>query len=310
MTVHGESRGAALALTPCSAKTAGWMMTPTSSGAIVWPILISRGRPTVADAIIGRNCQIGRNATFSGGVLGDKTEIAEYSRLYESRHLQSVRRSRGLPDRARRSRSFTQIGRAFVAFLKAKTDRRRAATCGCRHQPGRSVHRWRAAAGGRRRGLRDDRHRHAVLRRGGPTTSKAARRSPRHTIPSSTTAARWCGKGNVPLSGDNGISDIRDMIARKRIPPPAAIPGCLIAKTILEGYVRHVIELHRSVHHQAVQDRPGCRLRHGGAGGAGALQGAAVQNRRALLHDRRHLPHARSQPADRREPARHRRAAW
>ena len=35
----------------------------------------------VRDAIIGRSCRIGGNASVVGGVLGDKTEIAEYSRL-------------------------------------------------------------------------------------------------------------------------------------------------------------------------------------------------------------------------------------
>jgi hypothetical protein len=35
----------------------------------------------VTDAIIGRSGQIGRNAQVRGGVFGDTTSVAEYSRL-------------------------------------------------------------------------------------------------------------------------------------------------------------------------------------------------------------------------------------
>ena len=85
-----------------------------------------------------------------------------------------------------------EIGRAFVTYLGATTDRRVA-----RHAPlvaddcGR-VHRGGARAGVRRRRLRDDGDRHAVLRGRQPRGSKAARRSPRRTTPASTTASRWC----------------------------------------------------------------------------------------------------------------------
>ena len=41
----------------------------------------SAARPTSTDTIIGRSGQIGRNAQLRGGVLGDTTSIAEYSRL-------------------------------------------------------------------------------------------------------------------------------------------------------------------------------------------------------------------------------------
>src|SRR5258706_6273812 len=44
-----------------------------------------------------------------------------------------------------------------------------------------------------------------------------------------------------PLSGDAGISDIRDMIAADRLPPPAARPGNVSARNILPTYVDHVI---------------------------------------------------------------------
>jgi phosphomannomutase len=44
-----------------------------------------------------------------------------------------------------------------------------------------------------------------------------------------------------PLSGDAGISDIRDMIAADRLPPPAARPGNVSARNILPTYVDHVM---------------------------------------------------------------------
>ena len=44
-----------------------------------------------------------------------------------------------------------------------------------------------------------------------------------------------------PLSGDAGISDIRDMIAADRLPPPAARHGNVSAKDVLTPYVDHVM---------------------------------------------------------------------
>ena len=44
-----------------------------------------------------------------------------------------------------------------------------------------------------------------------------------------------------PLSGDEGISDIRDMIAAGRVPPPAARPGDISTKDIIGPYVDHVM---------------------------------------------------------------------
>src|SRR5882672_3040971 len=42
-----------------------------------------------------------------------------------------------------------------------------------------------------------------------------------------------------PLSGEAGISDIRDMIAGDRVPPPAARRGQITAKDALPAYVEH-----------------------------------------------------------------------
>ena len=51
------------------------------SGAIVWADTRIGREAHVTDTIIGRSGQIGRNAQLRGGVLGDTTSIAEYSRL-------------------------------------------------------------------------------------------------------------------------------------------------------------------------------------------------------------------------------------
>jgi len=44
-----------------------------------------------------------------------------------------------------------------------------------------------------------------------------------------------------PLSGDAGISDIRDMIAGRRLPAPAARRGQVTAKNALDEYIGHVM---------------------------------------------------------------------
>jgi phosphomannomutase len=47
--------------------------------------------------------------------------------------------------------------------------------------------------------------------------------------------------GALPLSGDAGIGDIRDMIAADRLPPPAAAPGSLRKRDVLPRYVDKVL---------------------------------------------------------------------
>jgi len=44
-----------------------------------------------------------------------------------------------------------------------------------------------------------------------------------------------------PLSGDAGISDIRDMIAQNRLPPPASRRGGVTTRDVLAPYVAHVM---------------------------------------------------------------------
>jgi phosphomannomutase len=45
----------------------------------------------------------------------------------------------------------------------------------------------------------------------------------------------------VPLSGDAGISEIRDMIAADRLPPAAAAPGRIRERNVVDPYVTHVL---------------------------------------------------------------------
>jgi phosphomannomutase len=44
-----------------------------------------------------------------------------------------------------------------------------------------------------------------------------------------------------PLSGEEGISEIRDMIALDRVPPPAATRGRVTTDNVLDAYVAHVM---------------------------------------------------------------------
>jgi phosphomannomutase len=44
-----------------------------------------------------------------------------------------------------------------------------------------------------------------------------------------------------PLSGEAGISDIRDMIAEDRLPPPAPRPGQVATRNLVDAYVEHVM---------------------------------------------------------------------
>jgi phosphomannomutase len=45
----------------------------------------------------------------------------------------------------------------------------------------------------------------------------------------------------LPLSGNAGISDIRDMIAADRLPPPAAQAGSVTNQDVLDDYIDHVM---------------------------------------------------------------------
>jgi phosphomannomutase len=59
--------------------------------------------------------------------------------------------------------------------------------------------------------------------------------------PKQYNGSKMVGRGNVPLSGDAGISDIRDMIAGGRIPAAAGKRGAVVTRNILGGYAAHVL---------------------------------------------------------------------
>jgi len=135
---------------------------------------------------------------------------------------------------------FHQIGRAFVAYLKAKR-------IGVGRDMRMSSPSLAAAfiAGAREQGadvidygmIATDMIYYAVAT---DDLDGGAQITASHN-PKQYNGCKMVGRGNHPLSGDEGISDIRDMIAGNRIPSAAATPGGLSHRTILEGYARHVL---------------------------------------------------------------------
>ncbi len=59
--------------------------------------------------------------------------------------------------------------------------------------------------------------------------------------PKQYNGMKLVGKEARPLSGDAGISDIREMIANDRLPPPAASRGQVTSQNALDRYVEHVM---------------------------------------------------------------------
>src|SRR2546429_3892326 len=59
--------------------------------------------------------------------------------------------------------------------------------------------------------------------------------------PKQYNGAKLVRAGAVPLSGDAGIGDIRDMITAGRLPGPAARRGRVTKKAVLDRYVEHVL---------------------------------------------------------------------
>ena len=135
---------------------------------------------------------------------------------------------------------FHQIGRAFVAYLKAKR-------IGVGRDMRMSSPSLAAAfiAGAREQGadvidygmIATDMIYYAVAT---DDLDGGAQITASHN-PKQYNGCKMVGRGNHPLSGDEGISDIRDMIAGDRIPPAAATPGGLSHRTMLDGYVKHVL---------------------------------------------------------------------
>ena len=169
-----------------------------------------------------------------------------------------------------------QIGRGFVSYLKAtrigvSRDMRVSSPAlaaafieGAREQ-GAIGHRLRHAA-----------HRRALLRGRQRRPARAAPRSRRRTIPKQYNGIKMVRSEALPLSGDAGIGDIRDMIANDRLPPPAAHAREPDEPRRPARIRRQGDVVHRSVDHQAVQRGPRRRQRHGRTRGAAALRPAAV----------------------------------
>ena len=135
---------------------------------------------------------------------------------------------------------FHQIGRAFVAYLKAKRigvgrDMRISS-------PGLAAA---FIAGAREQGadvvdygmIATDMIYYAV---GTDDLDGGAQITASHN-PGQYNGCKMVGRGNVPLSGDAGISDIRDMIAAGAIPAAAPAPGALTHRSVLDGYAKHVL---------------------------------------------------------------------
>jgi phosphomannomutase len=135
---------------------------------------------------------------------------------------------------------FHEIGRAFVTFLKAK-----------RIGVGRDMRLSSPSlsdafmAGARQQGadvvdygmIATDMIYYAV---GTDDLDGGAQITASHN-PKQYNGCKMVGRGNVPLSGDSGISDIREMIGGGRIPPPSPTPGSVTQRPILHGYVNHVL---------------------------------------------------------------------
>jgi phosphomannomutase len=59
--------------------------------------------------------------------------------------------------------------------------------------------------------------------------------------PKQYNGAKLVGHEASPLSGDKGISDIREMLRGDRLPPPPAQSGIVTARDLLPGYLEHVL---------------------------------------------------------------------
>ena len=59
--------------------------------------------------------------------------------------------------------------------------------------------------------------------------------------PGAYNGIKLVGRRALPLSGDAGIAEIRDMLAADALPPPAARPGARTEARILDDYIDHVL---------------------------------------------------------------------
>ena len=112
----------------------------------------------------------------------------------------------------------------------------------------------------------------------------------------------------LPLSGDAGIGDIRDMVLADRIPPAPRSSGKRSHADILEGYIEHVFSF---IDVEAV--RPFDLVLDAGSGIAGLVapppvRPVAVPHYSVVLRGGRDVPAPRSESADRGKSARSRSA--
>ena len=49
------------------------------------------------------------------------------------------------------------------------------------------------------------------------------------------------GRQAIPLSGDAGLSDIRDMLRADAVPAPAAVRGSYVETRVFDAYIEHVL---------------------------------------------------------------------
>jgi len=59
--------------------------------------------------------------------------------------------------------------------------------------------------------------------------------------PKQYNGMKLVGREALPLSGDKGISDIRDVLVAGALPPPAARRGAVETRAVLDAYVDHVM---------------------------------------------------------------------
>ena len=99
-----------------------------------------------------------------------------------------------------------------------------------------------------------------------------------------------------PLSGDEGISDIRDMIASDRLPPPAARRGEVTTQGRARRLHRARDVVHRPGRRSSVQRRARRRQRHGRTGRAAAVRSAALPTTRLCFDIDGRFPNHEANP--------------
>ena len=272
-----------------------------------------------ARSILGRHCHIGRNAIVDDGVvLGDKSVVTDYSRLYDasqlhatinptsSRPTTSAALYPGEVNEDARARDRRGVRRLSRSAKRIAVGARHAAVVAVAR---RGVHRRRARAGRRRRRLRDDGDRHAVLRGRARRPRRRRRRSPRRTIPKQYNGMKMVRREAFPLSGEAGISrHPRHDRRRHAAAAGGAARARVTTKDVLDAYVEHVMSF---IDPSVI--KPFNVVLDAGSGMGGLVapklfERLPCRTTRLCFEIDGTLPESRSQPAHRGEPPRHRRA--